>query len=218
MWLGLLAGCQGTVIRDSFWFPHEWFPFDCERTWVFTSTDPTVPYRMVASSHEPPQVVDGTAIYTVVYTTQCLTTDDTCRDGEVVREIRWSSTEARGVLIHGYTSGEGLPVAFQPPLQLLTDNSNAGASVETVIGAATWTSVFEDIEPCPVLLPVEWTDCLRLSVSTDDGDGAPLAGTWWAIGGPGVVAFEVAGDSGQWQLSETHAVESEVMGSCDGEW
>jgi hypothetical protein len=228
MWaLAILAGCPANGPLYSGVQTHELFPFDCERTWEYTSTDTTLAYKLVALSDTPPEKDGALNVYTLRYTSECFGADPECVDGEVLRKIQWSSTTGEGVLIHGFALGEGAITKLDPPVQLgLASMEKAldpeapgpGSFAETTTGGATWTSVMVEIESCPVRMSVDWDDCYVFELSTDGGDGIPLAGTYWAIGGQGVVAFEVAGDTGQWQASSTSADESEDMGACDGEW
>lgn len=226
--LSLLLGCPGPGPILSGVVTYELFPFDCARTWEFTSTDTSLAYKLVATSDTPPETLqDGTNVYTVQYATDCLGSDPECVDGEVIRKIQWSSTVGDGVYLHGYAIGDGAITKFDPPLQLALENmtkvvdpENPGPTefAETITNGATWTSVLAEIEACPVKMSVDWDECYRFDVTTDGGDGAPIAGSWWAIGGQGVVAFEVAGDTGAWQTSSVKAVESDDMGACDGDW
>lgn len=227
MWALALIGCPGPAPGYPGVATYELFPFDCERTWEFTSTDTTVPYKLVAVSDTPPEAVADTNVYTVRYSADCFGASCAYADGEVLRKIQWSSTISDGVHIHGFALGEGAIQKFDPPIQLATeymkkvvDPENPGPNefAETVTGGATWTSVLTAIEHCPVAMSVDWDECYRFELSTDGGDGVPVAGTYWAIGGQGVVAMEVAGDSGQWQASATEAVESDEMGACQGDW
>lgn len=229
MWaLAWLAGCPAPGPSFPGASTYELFPYDCERTWEFTSTDTALAYKLVAVSDTPPDTLeDGTNVYTLRYVKQCLGADPTCVDGDVVRKIQWSSRIGRGVFVHGYAEGDGAVTPFEPPLQIALanmkkaldpENPTTGEFAETVTNGATWTSVLLTIEACPVDMAVDWDECYVFEVSTDGGDGAPLAGTWWAIGGQGVVAFDVAGDTGQWRASSTAAVPSDEMGDCDGDW
>jgi hypothetical protein len=228
MWaFAWLVGCPTQPLYPGV-VTYELFPFDCERTWEFTSTDTTLAYKLAAVSDTPPEPTgDGTNVYTLRYVTQCLGADPDCVDGDVDRKIQWSSTVGDGVHVHGFALGDEAITKFDPPMQLALENMKKaldpenpgpGEFAETITNGATWRSVLTAIEACPVKMAVDWDECYRFEVTTDGGDGIPVAGTWWAIAGQGVVAFEVAGDSGQWQASFTDQVESEEMGACDGTW
>jgi hypothetical protein len=64
----------------------------------------------------------------------------------------------------------------------------------------TYTSTFDVIvSECPIQWVDTWTGCPKITLS-DGGAEAPLAGEYYAIGGYNVVAMELTGDTGQWQL------------------
>lgn len=207
-----LFGCPGPDgIGDGSGLP-VWtmFPFDGERTWEYTSTDETLGYRWIVRSSGEPDLVDGTAIYTLVTETSCFGADPGCVDGEVVRRTKWSSTSADGVRIHGYDPGDGF-VDLLPPVRLVADEADRGDVVETVSGEATWTATMGGLEPCPG--NPTWTECGVFELAVDTGDGAPIAGTYHATVGNGIAAFELAPEAGVWQLTD-----GDCSGDCDGSW
>jgi hypothetical protein len=227
MWALALAACVGQGPGYPGIATYDLFPFDCERTWEFISTDTTVPYKLVAISDTPPEPKGDTNVYTLEYAADCFGAGCEYAELEVLRKLQWSSTIGDGVFIHGYAVGEGAIQKFDPPLQLATEYMRkavdpeapaSGEFAETITGGATWTSVLVDIEACPVKMAVDWNECYKFVLTTDGGDGVPVAGTYWAIAGQGVVAMEIAGDTGQWQLSSQTAEASEDMGECLGEW
>lgn len=202
----LLAACAGNITYSGFAMA-DFFPFDGERTWEFTNTDASVGYTVHATLDSASEMVDGIAVYTVRYT-QCDLAGDSGDCTPVpwrLSEIRWSSGGGGGVLIHGYTDTSG-PVTLAPPL-MLAESQGAPRDVWTTDTAGqTFTSTFSSLSDCPVQMDVEWTDCAHLDVD-DDADPAtatthPLAGQWVAVAGFNVIAMQLSGDPGQWQLSD----------------
>lgn len=206
----LLAGCTSSAVGDSFSSVWPMFPFDGARTWDYVSTDPTVGYTLRVTSSGEPDVVAGTAIYTLVSTTTCFGADPDCVDGEVLRRMEWSSNATDGVGIHGYDIGAGF-VPLEPPVRVTLDDMSRDDAVETVIGSATWTSTMLGVEPCPG--PIGWDECGAFRIVVEGADGGPIAGTWWATPSNGVAAFELLTDGGQWQLTDLAC-----EGDCDGSW
>jgi hypothetical protein len=213
-WLQLL-GCTGTVTYPG--SPtRDLFPFDCERHWEFISTDTSLPYKLIAESNlEPEKDSEGDNVYTVVYTKQCQSAGAECVPGDVVRKVQFSSPDGDGVSIHGYAEGGGPIVPLEPPVELTLKEQKKGEVVETESGGLAWEATLVAIEACPVKLTVDWTDCYRfdLVVPADETLGEPIAGSYWAIGGQGIVALELVGETGRWELSsEDH------QGDCNGQW
>lgn len=212
MLLSLLLACAGnspTYIGSVVW---DTFPFDGERTWEFTSSDTTLTYKLVATSDQEPEAVDGVNRYVVDYWTRCLGADEECVDGESLRTIQWSSDVSGGVFVHGYSEGGGAFAQLTPPLHVAKDVMKRDEVLETVTGGATWTSTMVGEDTCPVLLADDW-NCVIFDIASDTGDGYPLAGRYWTVKGTGFSAMEIATETGQWQLSST-----ECEGDCDGEW
>jgi hypothetical protein len=58
------------------------FPFNGVRTWDYVNTDASVTYALVASMDEagPVAEIDGTRLYSIQYSTDCLEADPQLRD------------------------------------------------------------------------------------------------------------------------------------------
>ena len=218
--LPLLAACGSPQEPESAPTP-VWdnFPFDGSRTWEFVNTDATVPYKLVAHSDGiPDEAFEGHNVYPVTYSTDCVTGD--CED-ELLRTIWWSSDIVDGVLIHAYEEGSWSPT-YEPPLRLSPPDSTFDTPIETITDGFEWTSRLEAFEHCPVHMNTDWgPDCARFVV--EDGDDEAwtnegLTGTWWAIKGVGVVAFELEGETGRWQLSGFECEPTEDDEECVGVW
>lgn len=213
LFVAALAGCgqnQFDYPGQSVW---ELFPFDGQRTWDYVSTDASLAYKMIATSLNEPEPMDGRNVYTVDYAKECVGTDPDCIDGDLLRRIQWSSDSSGGVFVHGFAVGSAEITALSPPLQVALDPHERAEFVETETGGATWTSTLLGNEPCPIRMNANWDECAKLEITVDAGDGYPIAGLWWATLGHGVAAMEIATETGQWQASDVLC-----EGECDGTW
>jgi hypothetical protein len=184
----------------------DFFPFDGERSWTYESTDTSLSFRLVSTLVGEVGESDVGRIYEVETARACAGTDPDCVDGELEHTLRWSSDGVAGVYVHGIDDAD-----LDPPVRLTADQGWRDQTHTTDSGGRTWTSTIEGFEACPVAMSVDWDTCVRIRVEAD-GDGAPLAGTWWANAGFNVVAFEREGDTGTWQLSDQECID------CDGAW
>jgi hypothetical protein len=148
----------------------------------------------------------------VEYWTDCAGADPECVTGEVLRRVKWSSDVLDGIFIHAYDDGDGY-IDLEPPLHFAEKEMERNDAVETETAGASWTSTFRGIEECPIQLVASWPECAKMELTTSDGDGYPLAGTYWLTAGNGTAALQLATDNGQWQLSNL-----ECEGECDGTW
>ncbi len=197
-----LSACGGSSVTYSGYSMSNYFPFDgSSRTWEFVSTDTTIPHKLVATLATPgTPSADGAMVFEVDYETQCVQADaEGCVDAWV-RTLAWSSDGTRGTLLHSLETADGL-TAFDPPIALTDDTMLVGDSVQTTTGGTTWTATFEGLDACPVVWTSEWgNQCIHLTLD-DGGLGSELAGDYWAITQYNLVGFQLADDSGVWQLS-----------------
>jgi hypothetical protein len=190
----------------------EMLPFDGQRTWEYTSTDLELPYRLVASSVLEPEKKGDKNIYSVEYWTDCAGADPECVTGEVLRRVKWSSDVLDGIFIHAYDDGNGY-IDLDPPLHFAEKEMLRDEAVETETAGALWTSTFRGIEECPIKLTASWPECGKMELTVSDGDGYPLAGSYWLTAGNGTASLQLATEEGQWQLSSV-----DCEGECDGTW
>lgn len=213
--LVLLGACQGyppTFDGSPVW---SMFPFDGERSWTYISTDQTLAYKLVAWSSGEPELKGGKNIYTVEYSTNCFGADPECVEGEILRKVKWSSDVSDGVFIHAYALGSDAFTDLDPPVQLTPDDMKKGDVIETTSNGATWSSTMNGISECPVSLSAAWDECGEFALTTDAGDGYPIAGTYWATVSNGTAALELATETGVWQLSD---LDCQTDVDCDGSW
>jgi hypothetical protein len=212
MCLLVLAGCPSPPIVLNGVPIWEMLPFDGQRTWEYTSTDLELPYRLVASSILEPEKKGDRNIYSVEYLTDCVGADPDCVDGEVIRRVKWSSDVLDGVFIHAYDDGGGY-IDLDPPLHFAEKEMLRDESVETETAGALWTSTFLGIEECPINLTASWPECARMELTSNNGDGFPLAGTYYLTAGNGTAALQLSTEEGLWELSSL-----DCQGECDGTW
>lgn len=209
-----LFGCGGpgyTYGGSEVW---QLFPFDGTRTWEYISTDTSLSYKLLVTSIGEAEAIDGTNVYTLDYTTECVAADPDCVDGEILWKLRWSSDPTDGVLIHAFDVGAGMQ-DIVPPMQMTFDTMKKGEVAETTTGGANWTSTMLGTESCPIAMAANWEECGLFEVAVDAGDGFPMAGKWWATKGNGVAAMELATQTGRWELSD---LACEPIEECDGNW
>lgn len=205
------GGCeQPDQWTYSGWSMPDFFSFDGDRVWEYISTDATLPYILVGTLDTEYELLEDqvTRVFTINYTTDCVGADVACEEGELLYSVRWSSNSTWGTYIHGYSMAGGEPVVLDPALQITPPTMIKGESVTTDIEGTLWTSTLGEIEPCPVQWNVEWNECMRFDLEVgeqgDDAEGSyfPIAGTYWVITGYNLVAFELDGDSGRWELHD----------------
>ena len=124
---------------------------------------------------------------------------------ELLYSVEWSSDSNKGVLIYGYSieADEGGPVTLDPPVVFSKNRATKGTVETTASGGTTWTSTFEEIEPCPNYWVTEDWECLRFQLD-DGGLGVPFAGTWWIASDWGASRFQGVDDASPWQLAIAH--------------
>lgn len=212
-----LAACTGGDQFTYSGYPmDDFFPFDGQRTWTFTNADASVANTVVATLNSEPEVPsEGLFVFSVDYALGCAeegTDTDTAActgDGDPFRisNIRWSSDTGRGVLIHSFADAAGTTTTFEPPITLADNRGGVSDSWSSTTSDGTYVSTFASIGACPVIMTVDWTDCVRMHLD-DDGDEAtpvskPLHGDWYAVAGFNVIGFQLTGDTGRWELSNT---------------
>lgn len=206
-----LVGCTNQappLIPTEVW---NLFPFDGERTWRYVNDD--APYNLQGEIVGSDQLPNNIRAYAVSYTKLCRFESKQCVTGDEVLNILWSSDPTEGVRIHSY-SYEGVPVDLRPPLRIAPDATPPNIPTVTTTAGSTWTSVFTVITRCPSVATNDWS-CGVFELSSDAPDGGvPLAGTFYAARGQGIVALDIAMDDyGLWENAE-----STCDGDCNGEW
>lgn len=211
-----LAACNtGDGFSYSGYRMDDFFPFDGSRSWTFTNADASVENTVVATLGSEPEVPEeGLYIYSVDYALGCpdggadTDTDACTADGPFrISNIGWSSDTSRGVLIHAFADAAGTTTSFDPPLTVAAKQGVVGDQWTSTTSAGTFVSTFAQIGPCPVLMAVDWEDCIRVHIDDDGDESTPVShalhGDWYAVASFNVIAFQLTGDTGRWELSNT---------------
>jgi hypothetical protein len=195
--LALAAGCSGgSTYSYSGYVRESYFPFDGARSWEFVSSDATLSHKIVAELDPNSQVTgDGIEIFSIDYWLECLEEGPLCDGEEPLRTVKWSADQTLGVAIHA--SGAD---SWDPPVVIASPKMAVGDTAVTESGGVTFTSTFDSITGCPVKWTDAWDECVRILVD-DGGAGVDIAGEYFAVVGYNVVAMQLTGDTGQWQLS-----------------
>lgn len=205
-----MIGCDSPApppIRTEVW---NLFPFDGQRTWRYVNDK--APYNIAAELIDS-EALPNVNVYAVSFTKLCRFEGKSCVTGDEILNIRWSSDPTLGVRIHAYTF-EDFVVPMQPPMQITEDTAVSGEDSITTIDGVQWTSTFEGIFTCPSTQSNDWQCGLFEVVAAPEEDGSPLAGSYYAARGQGLVAFDLAMDDyGLWQDGGTTC-----KGDCNGSW
>jgi hypothetical protein len=203
-----LSGCT-PLPDDKFkgYDPSDFFTFDPDYRWEYVSTDTELKYALYGQINpELEESVDdgATKIRTFEFFKNCVGNDPTCVEDEFVRSFQISVNSLFGTYLWGSAAGADA-TDFDPEVAITGRYSKKGDVVETETGGKTWTSTMRTIEACPVQWNVEWPTCLVYDVDDGDGDlkaGDPMSGTWWMVAGYALVAFDLAGETGRWELQD----------------
>ena len=197
----LSSGCTGDVQYSGLTM-NPFFPFDgVEREWEYVNEDTTILYKQVSVlDAEFELAADGsTRIYNIATEQRCLNNDESCED-KWLYSTRMSSSASKGAQIHGYSTESNPDVAFETPIAFTRGKMETGDAVQTVgVDGHDWTATFEAIEPCQIQWTDEWDDCAKIRLESSP-EGHFLAGTYWAITGYNIVARQLTGDTGRWEL------------------
>jgi hypothetical protein len=203
--LALAAGCDPQPLDPQGEDLHDVFPFDEIRHWVYQTEDASVPYRLDADQQAESEVVGDSRVYTIAVTTDCFHPDDTCTELAQVDTWKMSSDTLQGVRVYAM-GGE----TYDPPVLLADDHQIYQHATTSESGGVTFTSTYAARETCPA--PKYWPDeanrpeCIRVDL-TDGGAGTAVAGSYWAVGNFGVVAYQHDVDGILWGLKDFDAEE-----------
>ncbi len=184
------------------------------QTWEFINRDPSITYQLIANQSEAVEETPDGQIFSVAWNLHCVSADPECVD-RTLKTVKWRVEQSRGVFLPGIVPAQGLPIDFAPEVQLALGEMDPGEFVVSNSGGFTFTATFDGFADCPV----SWTgtsdwgdDCIQITL--DDGDTNPatnpeIVGTYWAIVGFDVVAWQGEEDLDVWQLSKY-----ECVGDC----
>lgn len=213
-WVALtVPGCAGTPPDDS-GVPsgdvegvelHDHFSLTAGRKSIFSNSSDAVTWHLVLDVDPVTAVVDGREIVTVHYSKE--------ETSELVGSVQWSSTEDEGTWIHGFGTGEGDAMLFDPPVAV-TDSGGVmtpGDVVETSTTTSDgvehdYSSTFvRATDPCPFIAIDDLLPCVQFDI--DDGDNSQLTGPLFAgsveyVEGYGPIWMVIPGWESGWFVNE----------------
>lgn len=209
-----VAGCDPPAPTYQGFVMATFFPFDGERWWMYTQ-EGTEDRLKATLDPVYDETADGARVYTVTYTIECPddAADDCVADPYRISQIKWSSDDEVGVMIHGVSGEATGEVVFNPPIQLAGKYGKIDDTVTTETGGLTWVGTFQDRVDCAVPYSAEFDDCVLIHLD-DDGDPTtpgthPLHGDYYAIAAWNVVAMQLTDDVDRWQLIDLFFAELE---------
>jgi len=207
----LLAACSGNTVSFPGTDTRQLFPFDGDRTWVYQSTDTTIPFLLDAEMLEGSEEIDGRNVYTINYFKDCVRDDPSCTEGDLFFALRLSNVDPGGIYIHGYDPGDG-NVDLDPAILVLEDEARTQDVNETTTAGIAFESEYLGQGLCGELIVIntEW-DCHGVEIR-GDVDLFPVTGTIQAVAGQGIVNFAFSGAADQWKLL------SSTQDNADGVW
>lgn len=209
--LTAMTGCYGTTIHSGGEDTYKYFPLDGDRTWVYQSTDSSLPYRLRAHKPKESETVEGSTdrIYTITFSPDCQGAVDPCVadldedeipdfENEPLMVWRLSSDSISGTRFYSFDDE-----AYDPPVRLAEADQADEEEVVTESGGVTYTSKIISETPCDVpYWRGEPPDGCKIFQLDDGGAGSALGGEYMAIVQFGIVQFTIQGLDSTWQLKE----------------
>lgn len=204
-------GCGSAAYTYSGYWASNHFPIEDNWVWEYTNEGEDFLLRAETTNRE---ASGATEIVTIDYSNR--------ETGNLLYSIKWSSDKTDGVQIHGYYVAEpfsgsdddggddedtgstvdvtiGEWVLFNPPVALADRQAEAGDTLSTSTGGATYEAFFEAYEDCPNLYATDWR-CMKVTITSDDDGAAPFEGTWHWAAEYGTSLFQPAGNDFPWKL------------------
>jgi len=207
----LLAACSGNQVSFPGTDTHQLFPFDGERSWVYQSSDTTVPFLLEGELLSEPEEIDGRNVYTINYFKDCQRDDAGCTDGDLFFALRMSNVDPGGTMIHGYDPGDG-NVDLDPPLLVIEGEARTQDVLETTTAGIRFETEYLGQGSCGDLIVINTSwDCHGIEIR-GEVDLFPITGTIQAVAGQGIVNFAFSSHTDQWKLL------SSTQDGADGVW
>lgn len=205
-WLfgALLAGCTGEVVYDGNDML-DYFTFednvDCE--WEFAHDDTLRDHGMIATITNW-EYREGSEWFEVSYVKDCRGDGTGCVDGEMIRQIDWTTSNAFGVGIEAVDGPSG-SFTFDPQIEVTDRYTKIGESFTTETGGATYTSTLLEFGDCKVPLS-SFTGCAVIEIASSDGV-QDIVGTYRVVSSFGVVNIDWPDQGGEWKLVQHNTLE-----------
>lgn len=180
----------------------DYFELTNASEWTYVSTDDSFDWQNKAVRSEEGVALDeDTTVYTRSHEVQC--TESPGCEPAFLYSIDWSTSPSDGAFIHGWQLPDmEEPRPAETPIRIVDNRMNVG-DIETTEGVDghAFTSEFTRLEACPTPGVPRFAEetCVVLTVTSEPA-GHWLAGTYWALTGWHVVAFERTDDTGRWEL------------------
>jgi len=183
-----------------------YFPFDgTAREWEYVNEDPAITHTLLAVLDVDFELAsdNSTRIYNISTEQVCPGSDAAC-EAKWLNTIRMSSSPSAGAQLHGYSTEAHPDVNFEKPISFTDGKMMVGESIETSdVDGHDWVATFEATEPCNIQWNDAWDNCVRIQLESSP-EGHWMAGTYWAITSYNIVAKQLTGDSGRWELFDAH--------------
>jgi hypothetical protein len=204
--VALVTGCSPKVV-DSWgatdmarFFDYE---VDGAESWVYVNRDPAIGATYTARLDEQAPEDDVVSVdWAIICPTSaaCVT--------HSLYTVQWRVDSARGVFLAGLLPAGAERLDDSLDVQLASQRMDPGDSVVTATGGFTFESTFVGFVGCPVVWSrsEDWgDDCIRLDLTDGDADPATnrgLVGSYYAIVGYDLVAWQGEEDADVWELSD----------------
>lgn len=167
----------------------DYFPLDGQRAWEYLLDDGSDTEREVELLQ--PTTTSGD------HEVAELRHHEPAGGGDVLT-VSWSSSEALGVFVHGYTVvATQEEVTFDSPIQVAEPEMREGQTVASSSNGQDYRSTFASVEGCANhWVGDDWDACARLNV---EGPG-PFAGSYWLVPRYGVAWMQLRDDPAVWVL------------------
>jgi hypothetical protein len=185
----------------------DFFPLDGTRSWEFANMNSQVNVVLDGQLNpnlesDPAIREDDVVVHRLRYTARCQEGQPECGEEGWKYDILMSADTTWGVQLWGYDTPETGAVAFEDAIRLAEvrmafDDFRESPGIDGHDFVSTFETVSED---CDELLSVKW-ECARLRLDSTP-PGHWLAGTWWAVAGYNVVAWQRTNDLGKWRTTD----------------
>jgi hypothetical protein len=180
---------------------------DGAESWEYINRDPSISYVYNAVLNEAVEETEDGQVFAINWDLECRSNDGSCVD-RPLHTVNWRIDQSRGVFLAGLVPEGGAPLDYSPDVQLTLQNMDPGDSVATTTGGFTFESTFVGFVDCPVRWngTEDWgDDCVQIDLTDGDADPSTnrgLVGSYYAIVGFDLIAWQGEEDGDIWELSD----------------